>query len=74
MTMPRQSDVDREEETRKLFCSNYCRGIADAEKTRDNLMTMNYSRIMAERVVNEWAEYLQRPLPFPVTIIRGSRI
>lgn len=74
MTTPRQCDIDRDEETRKLYCSNYCRGIADAEKTRDNLMTMGYSQIMAERVVNEWAEYLQRPLPFHVMILRGSRI
>lgn len=74
MKIPRQIDMDRDEDTKKVFCRNYCLGIADAEKSKRNLMTMGYSEVMAERVVNQWAEILDRPLPFSVMIIRGSLV
>lgn len=74
MNVKRQIDMDRDADMVQLLCRNYCKGLSTAEESKKALMACDYGSVMAERLINEWAEYLQRPLPFPVSYIRGSAL
>lgn len=63
-----------QEERRTEICRFFCKD-KDASAAKRRLMVhLNYSSVMAEKLVNEWAEYMEIDLPFHRMLIRGAYV